>query len=78
MTGHEKCVRIDTVGNAVLFEVLAERRKYVIYANGKVEGFGESAIVFNHYPVLRAKEIQEFQRLQQSNAASQCGAEPEL
>jgi len=38
----------------VLFRVLMGigGHEYVIYDNGDIEGFGEGAIVFSHYPFL--------------------------
>lgn len=32
-----------------LFKVISEGREYKIFTDGTIEGFGEDAIVFNHF-----------------------------
>jgi hypothetical protein len=38
----------------LLFRILDDGREYKIYPNGKIEGFGPNAIVFNYFPQLAA------------------------
>ena len=47
----------------ILFEVFAgpkAEKKYRIYANGEVEGFGDDARVVNCYPLLIQSEIRRY------------------
>ncbi len=50
-------------GDKAIFEVIDEDKHYRIYENGKVEGFGEGAIILNRIPVVfaqrMAKEVKE-------------------
>ncbi len=41
----------------ILFEVWSEDKRYRIYADGSVEGFGEEALIFNMFPLLRDRAI---------------------
>lgn len=36
----------------IIFEVITPQANYRIYANGKIEGFGEDAIIINRFPIL--------------------------
>jgi len=38
--------------NQLLFKIRAEGREYRIYANGKVEGFGNDVQICNYFPFL--------------------------
>ena len=41
----------------ILVRVRAEGHDYVIYENGEVEGFGDSAVIFNYFPQLKRRAI---------------------
>lgn len=34
------------------FMVIVARHQYAVYANGKIDGFGEDAVIINRIPIL--------------------------
>ena len=52
---------VSTASREILFEVLDnDGKRYVIYTNGDVEGFGDDPYIINHYRALLAKRIAEW------------------
>jgi hypothetical protein len=45
-------MRATAMDKQLLFRVTVGDHDYVVYTNGDVEGFGENAVVFNHFPSL--------------------------
>lgn len=39
----------------ILFRVIVGGHEYTIYTTGRIEGFGEGAIVVNYYPQLEKR-----------------------
>ena len=54
----------------MLFKVIAGGREYVIYDDGKVEGFGDDPIVINRFPVLATEVCLRYRNAQLKESQS--------
>lgn len=48
---------LTAIAEGELFRVEADGRTYRIFTDGRIEGFGPGAIIFNYYPRLAAESI---------------------
>ncbi len=47
-------------GERLLFRVIANGREFSIFTNGRTEGFGDQAMVFNYFPNLLRDSMLRF------------------